>query len=395
MIVEETIIMSFQEKSRLGRYFNEIHLFSHTFLTRIVSYFGVFSLFLATIVKYVSFYLWKAKKAFIRLLMRREGVLNTHPRATVATLSFGVFLSIIPLNVTLGSPLQGENTTNPNIAIAGNTVSTVLAANRSVNAQESRLPSINEVVTHRVQSGETLSSISAEYLVPVDAIAYVNEISEATLLHPGDELTIPPVEGLTHKVDSGESIASIAEKYNVSPQSIVDANLLKPPFNVFSGDMLVIPGGEVPHEVPQPVVLAQSTPAPATLPAGGLSLESIAGGGGYIMPTPGRITQYASYYHMALDIAKGCGEPIWASQAGTVVYSGWRAGGYGIMVELVHADGRVSQYAHMSSNAAVVGQNVAQGDVIGYTGATGIAYGCHLHFVVQQGGRAINPLSVL
>jgi murein DD-endopeptidase MepM/ murein hydrolase activator NlpD len=303
-------------------------------------------------------------------------------------------LALIPLNVDIQAGETIVETVEQSQTRALEP-SALLASSRVVTSNSNQLPTINEVVTHVVESGETLSALSEQYLVPSDAIAYVNNISVNALLHPGDTLTIPPVQGLTHNVKSGETVGTIAEKYNVSPQAIVDANVLKPPFNIYGGDVLVIPGGEVPKPVPQqPVVLATNEVGTAPV-SGGLSLESVPGSGGYIMPTGGKITQYASYYHMALDIAKGCGDEIWASQSGSVVYSGWRAGGYGFMVELVHPDGRISQYAHMSRTAVSVGQAVSQGQVIGYTGATGIAYGCHLHFVVQSGGRAINPLDVL
>lgn len=375
----------------------EFIVFISTSVRRLGAYCGLFTLFFLHVTRNISFYSWKTKRNVLRVLMRRQGIFNAHPRVAVATLSFGFFLTVVPFDLASGDTLANSPITSDGSILAGRTTyATVIAPQKTVNDSGESMPTINQVITHVVQGGDTLSNLSELYLVPVDAIAYTNGISESSLLHPGDELTIPPIEGLTHTVKSGESVASIAEKYSVSPQTIVDANLLKPPFDIFGGDVLVIPGGEVPAVVPQQVVLADVTQPTNSVPDGGLSLTSVPGSSaGYIMPTPGRITQYSSYYHVALDIAKGCSEPIWAANNGTVVYSGWRAGGYGFMVEVVHPDGRVTQYAHMSQTAVPVGASVSQGDVIGYTGATGIAYGCHLHFVVQEGGRAVNPLSVM
>lgn len=375
-----------------GGFLHEISLFLATLAGRLVDYTVIIRQAVGISTQNASFSMQRSKKALLRLLMRRQGAFNSHPRVTMATVSVGVFLALVPLNVDIQAD-QGLFDLGQQVAGVAVEPSALIASARVGVGGEENLPSINEVVTHVIQPGDTLSALSSQYLVPSDAIAYVNNISVNTLLRPGDTLTIPPIQGLTHKVAAGETVASIAEKYNVSPQAVVDANVLKPPFNIFGGDVLVIPGGEVPKPAPvQPVLAANQVVPPVS---GGLSLQTVAGSGGYIMPTGGKITQYASYYHMALDIARGCGDEIWAAQSGTVVYSGWRAGGYGFMVELNHPDGRVSQYAHMSRTAVSVGNVVTQGDVIGYTGATGIAYGCHLHFVVQSGGRAINPLDVL
>lgn len=347
--------------------------------------------FITSVRRYSEYVLWKGKKILIQSLMKRQRTVSVATPVTVATVSFSFVLGITPMDTQGVINLHIEG----NADATANAIEEFTLLPKRIVFSDEDLPSPEQILEHTVETGDTLSGIAEKYLVPVDAIAYVNDMDAGAFLRPGETLTIPPLEGLTHTVKDDESIASIAEKYNVSPQVIVDANVLKPPFDVFTGDLLVIPGGEVPAApVQSPVVLATTTVVPTT---SGLSLESIgeSSGGKYIMPTPGVITQYSSYYHMALDISQGCGQPIWASQNGTVVYSGARVGGYGIMVELVHSDGRVSQYAHMSQTAALLGQTVTQGEIIGYTGATGIAYGCHLHFVIKDAGRAINPLAVM
>lgn len=381
----------------VGHFFNELQLFVYTFLSRTIGYLLAFKQVMFLPATYVSRKLMVLKRNLLRSLMRRGNEVASSSGVTVATVSVGLCFSLIPLapqanDIITHAPSETVLIHNKELSASA---AASLASSRLIQVEGGALPSINEVVEHVVEPGDTLYAIAEKYLVPADAIAYVNNISQDAFLHPGDTLSIPPVEGLTHTVKEGESVASLAEKYNVSPQLIVDANVLKPPFNVFAGDMLIIPGGEVPQPAQKaPVVLASAAVQP--IATGGLSLETVsAAPGSYIIPTAGKITQYASYYHMALDIAKGCGEPIWAANDGTVIVAGPKAGGYGLTVWLQHGDGRVTQYAHMSQVAASVGQVVSQGQIIGYTGATGIAYGCHLHFVVQQGGRAVNPMSVL
>jgi murein DD-endopeptidase MepM/ murein hydrolase activator NlpD len=104
---------------------------------------------------------------------------------------------------------------------------------------------------------------------------------------------------------------------------------------------------------------------------------------------------YYGYFHGADDFGAGCGTPIVAADSGSVEYAGWHAGGWGNTVWLDHGNGYKSRYAHMSAVAVSSGQGIAKGQVIGYVGATGLAYGCHLHFEILLGGAQINPDSVL
>ena len=52
-------------------------------------------------------------------------------------------------------------------------------------------------------------------------------------------------------------------------------------------------------------------------------------------------------------------------------------------------------YNHLSRYKARVGQHVSKGQIIGYVGTTGYSTGCHLHFMVYQDGRVVNPMNWL
>ena len=82
--------------------------------------------------------------------------------------------------------------------------------------------------------------------------------------------------------------------------------------------------------------------------------------------------------------------PIHAAAAGAVSYVGQRSG-YGNVVEITHAGGMMTRYAHMSRFAARPGQQVAAGDRIGAIGSTGRSTGPHLHFEVRINGQAVDP----
>jgi murein DD-endopeptidase MepM/ murein hydrolase activator NlpD len=98
--------------------------------------------------------------------------------------------------------------------------------------------------------------------------------------------------------------------------------------------------------------------------------------------------------HKGVDYAAGTGTPIQAAGDARVEFMG-RKGGYGNAVILNHGGGKTTLYGHMSRFAGLrVGQHVAQGTVIGYVGATGLATGPHLHYEFRVNGVHMNPLKM-
>lgn len=99
--------------------------------------------------------------------------------------------------------------------------------------------------------------------------------------------------------------------------------------------------------------------------------------------------------HRGIDFAAPIGTPIKAAGAGRVVFRGTK-GGYGNVVELSHTHGITTLYAHMSRFArdVGVGDRVAQGEVIGYVGMTGLATGPHVHYEYRVNGVYKNPARV-
>ncbi|NJP09374.1 MAG: peptidoglycan DD-metalloendopeptidase family protein [Leptolyngbyaceae cyanobacterium RU_5_1] len=121
---------------------------------------------------------------------------------------------------------------------------------------------------------------------------------------------------------------------------------------------------------------------------------------GYIWPTKGVVTSGYGWrwgrMHKGLDIAGPIGTPVVAAADGVVIHSGWNSGGYGYLVEVQHADGSVTLYAHNNRILVQVGQQVAQGQQISEMGSTGYSTGPHLHFEVHPTGKgAANPLAYL
>jgi murein DD-endopeptidase MepM/ murein hydrolase activator NlpD len=99
--------------------------------------------------------------------------------------------------------------------------------------------------------------------------------------------------------------------------------------------------------------------------------------------------------HHGIDYAAPAGTPIWAVADGKVIYRD-RAGGFGNLVKIRHANGYISYYAHLSRfvSGLRVGQTVRQKQLIGYVGQTGLATGPHVCFRIAQDGRYVNPASL-
>lgn len=104
--------------------------------------------------------------------------------------------------------------------------------------------------------------------------------------------------------------------------------------------------------------------------------------------------KYTSTSHTGIDYACPVNTPVLASANGQVIHSGWKTGGYGYCVFLKHSDGNTTIYEHLGSKIPVfLGQVVAQGEVIGYSGSTGNSTGPHLHFEVQnKDGKPFDPM---
>ena len=149
--------------------------------------------------------------------------------------------------------------------------------------------------------------------------------------------------------------------------------------------------------------------------------DGIAGGGGEIidpdadwigtgifqwpLPENGTITSYFGNrvnpvtgkpdFHTGTDIAMPEGTPILAAADGTVeIANGTDSWGdsYGYYVKLDHGSGFETLYAHCSSICVTAGQEVSQGEVIGYVGTTGNSTGNHLHFEVRKNGQRVDAL---
>lgn len=247
----------------------------------------------------------------------------------------------------------------------------------------------DKIVDYTVEKGDTLTTIAKKFDISVDTIRWANDlVSDA--LTVGDTLKILPVTGMSVKVSKGETVYAIAKKYDTNPQKIVDF-----PFNDFAnpetfslveGQMLIVPDAIKPSE--QPFIKRQ-----VYIAQGPVAVSSA----GFTWPVRGIISQFATWYHMAVDIVAPLGTPVVAAESGTVVKatSTWD-GGYGTNVEIDNGAGFSSLYAHLSGFNVGVGDAVTAGKtIIGWVGMTGRTTGSHVHFEIRRNGVLVNPLPYL
>jgi len=122
----------------------------------------------------------------------------------------------------------------------------------------------------------------------------------------------------------------------------------------------------------------------------------IIGGGFITSPFGMRRSPFTGKWamHQGVDIAWWPGAPIRATADGIVVFSGMK-GGYGRTVQIQHAYGFQTLYAHLSSISVYEGKKIKKGEIIGFLGRTGRATGFHLHYEVRIGTKAVDPIVFL
>lgn len=239
----------------------------------------------------------------------------------------------------------------------------------------------NTIVEYIVEQGDTLLGIAEKFNISLNTLLWANNLNKSSTIKPGQKLIIPPVSGVIHYVKSGDTISEIAKIYKAKIEEIVEFNQLADENDIYIGDILVVPNGVIPAPSSKIQNFAQVPLA---------SSQFIAP----VIP-PYIITQGLHWYN-AIDFSHsggGCGKPIVAAAEGTVQKTGYdkTAGNY---VRILHSNGVVTFYGHLSSIWVVPGQSVSQGTIIGLIGNTGYTRGvtgCHVHFEVRG---AKNPFAL-
>lgn len=274
-----------------------------------------------------------------------------------------------------------------------------------------------EVISYTIQPGDTLEGIANAFGLRRESIFWANTDvlrGDVHLLLPDTVVAILPEDGILHMSDATLTVQQIADEHSVSAESIITS-----PYNEIDGykpDMvppwgmrLVATGGvgefadwRAPIvEVVDPTSGVASTAfMPGMGGSCGASITGSGGSGAWTLPLSSgtyAVTQGFSSYHSGIDMAAVAGSPVYASDTGVVIFSGWVTAdwGYGILVVLDHGNGWTSYYAHMASTSVRCGQVVQRGTPVGTVGSTGNSSGPHLHFELRWGHVPDNPAAYL
>ncbi|WP_087021895.1 M23 family metallopeptidase [Thaumasiovibrio subtropicus] len=120
------------------------------------------------------------------------------------------------------------------------------------------------------------------------------------------------------------------------------------------------------------------------------SFRRSSGFGKRVHPVTGEVRS-----HLGLDLTADIGTPIYAPADGVIEQVRRSRSGYGNMVRMQHAFGFTTVYAHLDDYTVKAGEFVNKGQLIAYSGNSGLSTGPHLHYEVRFLGRALNPKSFI
>ncbi|MDD5172733.1 MAG: LysM peptidoglycan-binding domain-containing protein [Patescibacteria group bacterium] len=136
--------------------------------------------------------------------------------------------------------------------------SVLVAPETEINEKDIYRQTRTEIETYIVQPGDTISTIAETFGLNWNTIFWANNLNYWSVIKPGNELKILPVNGLTHTVKRGENISSIASKYKSSVEKIIEINNLSEELAVQPGMILIVPDGTPPPAPTKPKYVSPS-----------------------------------------------------------------------------------------------------------------------------------------
>lgn len=183
-------------------------------------------------------------------------------------------------------------------------------------------------------------------------------------------------------VKQGDTLYSIANQYNMSGSDIITLNALPAPYRLEVGQKIYL------NEKARPFGARGSNPSSS-------AEFSSSGFKEFIWPVQGRvISNYGENGNEGVNLAAPKKTPVYAVQRGSITYVG-DFEDFGNMILISHAHHWRSAYAHLDQATVQRGEEVDQGQLIGYVGQTGAVTRPQLHFELRKGADSVNPLKYL
>jgi len=239
----------------------------------------------------------------------------------------------------------------------------------------------NRETEHIVKQGETIGGIAKRAQVAQSLIVEANHLQAPYALRAGQVLTIPRTR--RHLVARGDTPFTIAYLYGVRWKDIAVANNLAANATLRPGQSLLIPTIVAP---PTAATSGASQPA-ASQPAAAR----------FAWPLSGSIRRgfasrsRTSDYHDGIDIAAAPGTAVRATAAGKIAFAGEEPRQFGKLVVIDHGNSWQSAYAFLDRLTVKEGEDVRQGERIGFSGQSGRARGPELHFELRRDNRPVDP----
>ena len=254
-----------------------------------------------------------------------------------------------------------------------------------------RAPVLSRLSQHRVAPGETLESIAQDHNLLPTTIMGLNPSAQDGQVVAGQELVIPPYNGIRASVAAGQTWANVAEAYQSRADLLFEMNgcTSTVPSTIFVPGVNWFPGIRT-------AVNANSGPANETSSRSPLQ--------GYPLPTPAPVvlnygwqpdaSQDQVVFNTGIGLSSPADTPILVVGPGTVAFAGDDPV-YGKLVVVNHAQGLQTRYANLANVKVSVGQSLRQGDTLGQLAATNQSPDSILFFEVRlnsaQGWVAQNP----
>lgn len=264
------------------------------------------------------------------------------------------------------------------------------------------LKGTNEEKVHKVQSGESIWSISRKYNISMDNLQKANPKIDPNKIKIDQEINLlvpkPLISVKTIEVAQYKENIPFEEKSESSSSLYKDQTSIKVKGVYGERDIVAEVVKINGIEDSRNIISEKVTKEPKTqiVVKGTKEVPAKKGTGTFKMPTRGSLssrfgTRWGSK-HEGIDLAAPIGTTVNAADGGVVTWVGTR-GSYGKLIMVDHGAGYVTYYGHLSKFFVSKGEKVYKGQKIAAVGNTGRSTGPHLHFEIKKNGTPVNPLN--